>query len=84
MNYNVIELCLFDKCFFIRSNSEDKMPVGDALILVFFGILLPSWDVYSDIALSYTLITPKVCSWDGYVKLYKNGIEPAIDPERGI
>ena len=60
------------------------MPVGDALILVFFGILLPSWDVYSDIALSYTLITPKVCSWDGYVKLYKNGIEPAIDPERGI
>ena len=84
MNVNIIKFGLFDKYFFIRWDSEDKMPIGDALILVFFGILLPSWDVYSDIALSYTLITPKVCSWDGYVKLYKNGIEPAIDPERGI
>ena len=84
MNVNGIQFYLFDKCSLNRSNSEDKMPVGDALILVFFGIFLASWDVYSDIALSYTLMTPKVCSWDGYVKLYKNGIEPVIDPERGI
>lgn len=74
---------MFNVYSFLRSNSEDKMPVGDALILVFFGIFLPSWDVYSDIALSYTLITPKVCSWDLYVKIYKDGIEPKIDHKRG-
>ena len=28
----------------------DKMPISDAILIVLFGICLPSWDVYSDIA----------------------------------
>ena len=33
------------------------MPISVAILLIIFGILLPSWDVYSDIFFSYFLFT---------------------------
>ena len=41
----------------------DPIPISDVILIIFFGILLHSWDVYSDIALM--------------VKLYYEGFEEA-------
>ena len=34
---------------------ENKMKIKDILMILVFGVILPSWDVYSDIALIFTL-----------------------------
>ena len=39
--------------------------IGVAILLIIFGILLPSWDVYSDIFFSYTMFnTPREGKWN--------------------
>ena len=35
----------------------DKMPIGEAILTITFGILLPCWDVYSDVAFAIHLIS---------------------------
>ena len=65
------------------------MPIVEALVLVVFGIALPTWDVGSDIALSHSLFSKKPCNitrqggWEYYVREYHNGIEPPIDNVTG-
>ena len=56
------------------------MTIIEALVLVLFGIVLPTWDVGSDIALSYSFISTKQCdlTWEEYVREYRNGIEPLV------
>ena len=56
------------------------MTIVEALVLVLFGIVLPTWDVGSDIALSYSFISTKQCdlTWEEYVREYRNGIEPLV------
>ena len=48
-----------------------------------FGIVLPTWDVGSDIALSYSYFCTKVCTWDDYIWDYKNGVKPPVDQNIG-
>ena len=46
----------------------------DALILILFGIILPTFDVFSDLYLSFRLMVPKNCNgtykqrWFEYLK----------------
>ena len=42
-------------------NEKDKMPWSAAIIMLLFGILLPSWDVFSDLLFTYNLFIPKKC-----------------------
>ena len=42
-----------------ESNTSDIMTLMDILLIVIFGVCLPTWDVYSDIGLAITLIQPK-------------------------
>ena len=37
------------------------MSITDALILIAFGIILPTWDVASDIAFSHSFLSIKPC-----------------------
>ena len=55
-----------------------------ALTLWIFSILLPTWDVASDISLSYTLMIPKICSWKDYVEQYMGGKLPPLNFEIGM
>ena len=48
-----------------------------------FGIVLPTWDVGSDIALSYSYFCTKVCTWDDYIWDYKNGVKPPVNQNIG-
>ena len=65
------------------------MPIVEALVLVVFGIALPTWDVGSDIALSHSLFSKKPCNitrqggWEYYVREHLNGIEPPFDNATG-
>ena len=50
---------------FSIENGRDKMPISVAILLIIFGLLLPSWDVYSDVFFSYSLFnTPYYSYWD--------------------
>ena len=51
---------------------EDKMGIGDVAVLVIFGIILPTADVYSDI--SFAL---KLC-WLGHPKYACSMLAPVI------
>ena len=66
-----------------NSNIQNKMPFMEAMVLSMFGIILPTWDVWSDVSLSYKMMVPKICSWDDYVENYFNGIEPSYNFEIG-
>ena len=66
-----------------NSNIQNKMPFMEAIVLSMFGIILPTWDVWSDVSLSYKMMVPKICSWDDYVENYFNGIEPSYNFEIG-
>ena len=55
------------------------MSIIDALLLVVFGIVLPIWDVGSDIALAQTFFSKKPCTWENYIIHYNN----IIDEVRG-
>ena len=73
------------------------MPIVEALVLVVFGIALPTSDVGSDITLSHSFFSKKPCGiisdwkfvgdwkggWEYYVREYLNGIEPPIDNATG-
>ena len=65
------------------------MPIAEALVLVVFGIALPTWDVGSDIALSHSFFSKKPCNitlqggWEYYVREHLNGIEPPFDNATG-
>ena len=55
------------------ASSEDGMSAGDAATTTVFGIGLPSWDVYTDLLLIITLLTPYYClpySADEYIKRF--------------
>ena len=41
--------------------------------MVTLGISLPTWDVGSDIALSYSLIVSKCMTFENYVREYYDG-----------
>ena len=49
------------------------MSILEALIMVTLGISLPTWDVGSDIALSYSLIFAKCMTFENYVSEYYDG-----------
>ena len=61
------------------------MQIVEALVLFVFGILLPTWDVGSDVALSHSFITTKICelTWREYVRDYRNGVEPPVNQNIG-
>ena len=61
------------------------MPIVEALVLILFGIVLPTWDVGSDIALSHSFLSTKPCflPWEEYVRDYKNGVEPPVNQNIG-
>ena len=61
------------------------MQIVEALVLFVFGILLPTWDVGSDVALSHSFITTKICelTWREYVRDYRNGVEPPVNQSIG-
>ena len=46
------------------------MPIVEAIVLLIFGIILPSWDVGSDIAFSHSFLSTKPCNftWVDYVR----------------
>ena len=50
----------------------DKMPIGEAIIVITFGILLPCWDVYSDVAFAIYLIS------EGHIKFGLTMLGPMI------
>ena len=62
------------------------MSKAEAVILLLFGIILPSWDVASDLLLSFSFISSKPCSmtWNDYIRDYKSGIEPITNQEIGM
>ena len=66
-----------------NSNFQNKMPFMEAIVLFMFGIILPTWDVWSDVSLSYKMMVTKICSWDDYVENFFNGIEPTYNFEIG-
>ena len=66
-----------------NSNNQNKMPLMEAIVLSMFGIILPTWDVWSDVSLSYKMMVTKICSWDDYVENFFNGIEPTYNFEIG-
>ena len=41
------------------TDKTDKLLLSEALVLILFGILLPTWDVGTDILLSQRLLIPK-------------------------
>ena len=59
------------------------MSIVEALILVLFGIALPTWDVGSDINFSRSFLMQKCYSWADYVRDYKNGLEPHVNQSIG-
>ena len=61
------------------------MPIVEALVLILFGIVLPSWDVGSDIAFSHSFLSTKPCNftWEYYIRDYKDGIEPPVNQTIG-
>ena len=61
------------------------MPIVEAIVLLIFGIVLPTLDVGSDIKLSHSFLSTKVCNltWEEYVRDYKDGIEPPINQTIG-
>ena len=52
------------------------MQIVEAIVLLAFGIALPTWDVGSDIALSYSFIVQKCTTWEEYVWYKLNGTKP--------
>ena len=71
-----IMIFLFSISFTIRffyNEEKDRMPIFKAIQTFCFGICLPSWDVYTDLLLIITLLTPYYClpySADEYIKRY--------------
>ena len=59
------------------------MPIVEAVVLILFGIVLPTWDVGSDIALSHSFLSRKLCNWEEYIIGYKDGIEPSVNQSIG-
>ena len=59
------------------------MPKVEALVLILFGIVLPTLDVGSDIAFSHSFLSRKLCTWEDYVRDYKDGIEPPVNQTIG-
>ena len=61
------------------------MPIVEAIVLLIFGIVLPSWDVGSDIALSHSFLSTEPCNltWEEYVRDYKDGVEPPVNQTIG-
>ena len=56
----------------------------EALVLFAIGIALPTWDVGSDITLSYSFLVERNCTtWEDYVRDYKDGIEPPVNQTIG-
>ena len=47
------------------------MPISVATVLIIFGILLPSWDVYSDIFFSYTMFNTPHKRWNYETRSYE-------------
>ena len=45
---------------------DGVMTITDALFTFLFGVALPSWDVYSDLFFSITLIIPRCYDYEGY------------------
>ena len=35
------------------------MGLGDIVLIIIFGLCLPTWDIYTDILLAYDLFQPK-------------------------
>ena len=54
------------------------MKLTDACLLILFGIILPSWDVSSDVVFSYKMIVPKKCNltWEDYGLNHGTGMHP--------
>ena len=61
----------------------NRMSIVEAIVAIIFGMVLPTWDVYSDIALSHSFISRKVCTWEDYVREYKDGVEPPVNQTIG-
>ena len=59
------------------------MPKVEALVLILFGIVLPTWDVGSDIAFSRSFLIQKCPTWEDYVRDYKDGVEPPVNQSIG-
>ena len=59
------------------------MSIVEALVLLVFGIVLPTLDVGSDIALSRSFLIQKCPTWEDYVKDHKNGVEPPVNQDIG-
>ena len=53
------------------------MKLTDACLLILFGIILPSWDVSSDVLFSYKMIVPKKCNltWEDYDLNHEIGMD---------
>ena len=47
-----------------KHNFWNRMPIVEALVLFVFGVILPTWDVGSDIALSHSFFVQKCPLWD--------------------
>ena len=59
------------------------MPKVEALVLILFGIVLPTLDVGSDIKLSHSFLIQKCSTWEDYVRDYKDGVEPPVNQTIG-
>merc|ERR1712186_255232 len=45
---------------------DSVMSFSDALFTLFFGVGLPSWDVYSDMIFAFRLTNPRCYDYEGY------------------
>ena len=54
--------------------TKPAMSLLDAIFTFFFGVCLPSWDVYSDFVSAFTLIIPRCydCKAYHYYEKYHN------------
>ena len=61
------------------------MPIVEALVLFAFGVVLPTWDVGSDITLSRSFLSAKECNftWEYHIREYRNGAEPPVNQSIG-
>ena len=62
------------------------MPIVEAFVLLIFGIILPTWDIGSDITLSHSFLSTKPpCNftWEYYIREYRKGVEPPVNQNIG-
>ena len=58
---------------------EGIMTITEALFTFLFGVALPSWDVYSDLIFSFTLIIPRCYNYEAFNSTEYQNIKTLIE-----